>query len=60
MDFVRYWAEKTDIAAIHLVCWLQLAPSQFYDWKKRYGKMKPDEALPILVEKTCDALANIM
>ena len=41
---MRYWAEKTDIAAIHLVCWLQLAPSQFYDWKKRYGKMNHHNA----------------
>ena len=39
MDFVLYWAEKTGIATIKIVCWLKLAPSKFYDWKKRYGKM---------------------
>ena len=41
---MRYWAEKTGIAAINLVCWLHLAPSKFYDWKKRYGKMNHHNA----------------
>lgn len=39
MDFVRHWAEKTGIATLKLVYWLRLAPSKFYDWKKRYGKV---------------------
>ena len=39
MDFVRHWAEKTSIPAMKLIRWLGLAPSKFYDWKSRYGKI---------------------
>ena len=39
MDFVRTWVEKTGIAVLRLVRWLKLAPSKFYDWRRRYGKI---------------------
>jgi putative transposase len=39
VDFVRTWAEKTGIAVLRLVHWLRLAPSKFYDWRRRYGKI---------------------
>jgi putative transposase len=39
VDFVRTWADKTGIAVARLVRWLKLAPSKFYDWRKRYGRI---------------------
>ena len=39
MDFVRTWADKTGIAVSRLVRWLKVAPSKFYDWRKRYGRI---------------------
>jgi putative transposase len=39
VDFVRTWAEKTGIAVLNFVRWLKLAPSRFYDWKNRYGRV---------------------
>lgn len=39
MDFVRNWADKTAIAVSRLVRWLKVAPSKFYDWRKRYGRV---------------------
>jgi putative transposase len=39
VDFVRHWGEKTGIATLRLLYGLRLAPSKFYDWKRRYGKL---------------------
>jgi transposase InsO family protein len=39
VDFVRRWAEKTEIGAGRFVEWLGIAGSKFYGWRERYGKV---------------------
>jgi len=39
VDYVRYWNERTKIAAAQLVGWLGIAQSKFSNWKTRYGKV---------------------
>ncbi len=38
VDFVKYWSENTELPAIKLISWLQIQPSKYYNWQKRYGK----------------------
>lgn len=33
------WKEKTEIGANRFIEWIGLAPSKFYDWNRRYGKV---------------------
>jgi len=44
VDYVRYWADKTDIKAIKMVQWIGIARSKFYDWRSRYGKVNEHNA----------------
>jgi putative transposase len=39
VDFVRTWAEKTEIPAGRFLGWIGLGASKFHDWKKRFGKV---------------------
>jgi hypothetical protein len=39
VDFVRRWAEKTEIGAGRFIPWLGVTASKFYDWRERYGKV---------------------
>jgi putative transposase len=39
VDYVRYWTDRTGIAAKQIVAWLGIHPGKFYDWKQRYGKV---------------------
>jgi putative transposase len=39
VDFVRAWADKTEIPACRLVSWIGLGTSKLHDWKARYGKV---------------------
>jgi len=39
VDFVRYWAERTELPMARFIRWLGLSPGKFYDWKQRYGKV---------------------
>lgn len=39
VDFVNYWSERGGIYASQFIRWLNIGPSKFYDWKKRYGKV---------------------
>ena len=39
MDFVRAWADKTEIDTGRFLGWIGLGTSKFYDWQKRYGKV---------------------
>jgi putative transposase len=39
IDFVRRWGERAEIATQRFVRWLGVAPSKFYDWRTRYGKV---------------------
>jgi transposase InsO family protein len=38
VDFVKHWTKRTGIAVTHILGWLGLATSKFYDWRQRYGK----------------------
>jgi transposase InsO family protein len=38
VDFVKRWAERTELSARRLLGWLGLGTSKFHDWKHRYGK----------------------
>jgi transposase InsO family protein len=44
VDYVRYWNERTQIAAKRLVGWLGIAPSKFHQWQQRYGKVNEHNA----------------
>ena len=44
MDFVRCWSNKTEIALSRFITWLAIAPSKYYDWKSRYGKVNEHNA----------------
>ena len=44
VDYVRYWADKTDIKATKMVKWIGIARSKFYDWRSRYGKVNEHNA----------------
>ena len=39
IDFVRRWNERTAIATQKFVGWLGVAPSKFYNWRARYGRV---------------------
>lgn len=39
VDYVRYWSDKTEIKAAKMIKWIEIAPSKFYNWKNRYGKV---------------------
>jgi len=39
VDFVRCWSEKTEIGTGRFIDWLGVAPSKFYSWRQRYGKV---------------------
>lgn len=38
VDFVRDWAEKTELPTRSFLAWLDLGHSKFYGWTARYGK----------------------
>jgi putative transposase len=44
VDYVRYWQERTEIAAQRLVGFLGITPSKFHDWRRRYGKVNEHNA----------------
>lgn len=45
VDFIRDWAEKTEIAATRMVAWLELSRSKYHDWIQRYGKANEHNGL---------------
>jgi putative transposase len=44
VDYVRYWSDKTEIAATNMVNWIGITRSKFYDWQFRYGKVNEHNA----------------
>jgi putative transposase len=38
VDFLTHWGGRTGLPMLTLVLWLGIAPSKYYDWKKRYGR----------------------
>lgn len=45
VDFVNRWAKCTGIAVTHLLRWLELISSKYYNWRQRYGKTNEHNAL---------------
>jgi putative transposase len=39
VDFVRVWADKTEIAVGRFLPWIGIGTSKFHDWKSRFGKV---------------------
>jgi putative transposase len=39
VDFVRYWTDRTEISCGTFVCWLGIASSKYYEWRRRYGQV---------------------
>jgi transposase InsO family protein len=44
VDYVRYWTERTRIAAMNMVNWIGISRSKFYDWQLRYGMVNEHNA----------------
>jgi len=38
VDFVRYWARRTEVVLGRLLAWLGIPSSKYYDWRQRYGQ----------------------
>jgi hypothetical protein len=38
VDFVTRWSRETDIPVAHFIEWLEIRPSKYYDWRRRYGQ----------------------
>lgn len=45
IDFVQYWTGKSGIAVTRFILWLGIAPSKYYNWQGRYGKVNEHNAL---------------
>ncbi len=39
VDYVHYWADRTEIRANKLIGWIGIARSKYYYWQSRYGKV---------------------
>jgi putative transposase len=39
IDYVNRWADRSDLPTHRFVNWLGIAPSKFYNWRARYGKI---------------------
>jgi transposase InsO family protein len=44
VDFIKRWTKRTGIAVTHLLRWLGLAASKYYNWQQRYGKANEHNA----------------
>lgn len=44
IDYVRYYSDKTEIAAADFIRRIGIGRSKYYDWKKRYGKVNEHNA----------------
>ena len=45
IDYVRYYCDKTEIAATDFIRRIGIARSKYYDWKERYGKVNEHNGL---------------
>jgi hypothetical protein len=39
IDYVRIWADKTELHAKTLVSWIGIDRSKYYQWQDRYGQV---------------------
>ena len=44
IDYVRTWADKTELHANTLVSWIGIDRSKYYQWKDRYGQVNEHNA----------------
>lgn len=44
VDFVRNWADKTDIPVARFIPWLGISRSKYQDWVTRFGKVNEHNA----------------
>lgn len=44
IDYVRIWADKTDLHAKTLVGWIGIPRSKYYQWQERYGQVNEHNA----------------
>jgi transposase InsO family protein len=44
IDYVRTWADKTELYANQLVGWIGIPRSKYYQWKDRYGQVNEHNA----------------
>ena len=44
VDFVRSWADKTDIPVARFMPWIGIGRSKFEDWRQRFGKANEHNA----------------
>ena len=44
IDYVRYYSDKTEIAAGDFIRHIGIARSKYYNWRKRYGKVNEHNA----------------
>jgi putative transposase len=44
VDFVRCWADKTEIPVCRFLPWIGIGTSKFHDWKQRFGKVNEHNA----------------
>ena len=45
IDYVRYYSDKTEIAAGQFIRRIGIGRSKYYDWRKRYGKVNEHNVL---------------
>jgi transposase InsO family protein len=38
VDYIKYWTDRTQVPAKHLMGWMGLAAGKFHQWKDRYGQ----------------------
>jgi len=44
IDYVRTWADKTELHAKTLVAWIGIPRSKYYQWQDRYGRVNEHNA----------------
>jgi transposase InsO family protein len=45
VDYVARWSPRTELPAQRFIAWLGIAPSKFYAWRQRYGRVNEHNAL---------------
>jgi len=44
VDFVNRWSRRAELAVKHMVGWVGIGASKFYDWRGRYGQVNEHNA----------------
>jgi transposase InsO family protein len=39
VDYVRYWKERAEVPAKHILRWMNVPQGTYYKWRNRYGKV---------------------